>query len=273
MSRRISQSADLTSENVVVSNKLSAKIVQTSQKLSIANTNPTDTLSVGNTLFVKNDIKKLIVKGTIKSDNYDVSSVSGDQSILVNQGGVLVGSNGVTHNVTTGDFKVTGKLSFGKLSVSGQVQDGQLLYSNAGTLEGAPITYDKSLEQTTLTGKLKITGGLTVLGDVSQIKVENVVIDDPILEISSNSADNTTSGLVMQRPNGNVAISYQPDDTLNLSYTSGSAYDTELSIDTSKELPVKIQGTLDVSGDTIISSNLRVTNPGSTLSVTRINFL
>jgi len=78
MSRRISQSADLASENLVVSNKLSAKIVQTSQNLSIANTNPTDTLSVGNTLFVKNDIKKLIVKGTIKSDNYDVSSVSGD---------------------------------------------------------------------------------------------------------------------------------------------------------------------------------------------------
>ena len=273
MSRRISQSADLTSENVVVSNKLSAKIVETLQTLSIANTNPTDTLSVGNTLFVKNDIKKLIVKGTIKSDNYDVSNVSGDQSVLVNQGGMLVGSNGVTHNKTTGAFHVGGRLSFGKLSVSGHAQDGQLLYSNAGTLEGAPITYDRSLEQTTLTGKLKITGGLTVLGDVSQIKVENVVIDDPILEISSNSANNTTSGLVMQRPNGNVALSYQPDDTLNLSYTSGSAYDTELSIDTSKELPVKIQGTLDVSGDTIISSNLRVTNPGSTLSVTRINFL
>jgi len=275
MSRRITQSGDLTTDNIVVSNKVTGRILIGGEQLAVANTAPSidTTVSLGKTVFVKNDIKKLIVKGTTKSDYYDVSNVSTDESVLVNNNGMLEGANAITHNKQTGAFNVGGRMSFGKLTVSGHARDGQLLYSNAGTLEGAPISYDNTLEQTTVTGKLKITGGLTVLGNVSQIKVENVVIDDPILEISSNSENNTTSGVVMQRPNGNVAISYQPDDTLNLSYTNGSAYDTELTVDTSKNLPVKIQGTLDISGDTVLRSNLSVSGDGTAVTVTRINFL
>ncbi len=275
MSRRITQSGDLTTDNVVASNRVSGKIFVAGEQLVVANAAPSNdtTVSVGKTVFVKNNIQQLLVKGTTKSDYYDVSNVSTNQSVLINKNGMLEGANAITHNKETGAFNVGGRMSFGKLTVSGHAQDGQLLYSNAGTLEGAPISYDNALGQTTLTGKLKITGGLTVLGNVSQIKVENVVIDDPILEISSNSENNTTSGLVMQRPNGNVAISYQPDNTLNLSYTDGSAYDTELTIDTSKNLPVKIQGTLDISGDTVLRSNLSVSGEGSVVTVTRINFL
>ncbi len=275
MSRRITQSGDLTTDNVIASNRITGKIIIANDQLTVANTTPTTdtTASIGRTVFIKNNIQQLLVKGTTKSDYYDVSSVSTNQSILVNNNGMLEGANAITHNKETGAFSVGGRMSFGKLTVSGHAQDGQLLYSNAGTLEGAPISYNKELEQTTLTGKLKITGGLVVLGNVSQIKVENVVIDDPILEISSNSENNTTSGIVMQRPNGNVAISYQPDDTLNLSYTDGSAYDTELTVDTSKDLPVKIQGTLDISGDTVLRSNLTVNGVGTAVTVTRINFL
>lgn len=275
MSRRITQSGDLRTDNVVATNRISGKIIVASEQLVVANTTPSNdtTVSLGKTVFVKNNIQQLLVKGTTKSDYYDVSNISTNQSILINNNGMLEGANSITHDKQTGAFNVGGRMSFGKLTVSGHAQDGQLLYSNAGTLEGAPITYNKELEQTTLTGKLKITGGLTVLGNVSQIKVENVVIDDPILEISSNSENNTTSGLVMQRPNGNVAISYQPDDTLNLSYTNGSAFDTELTVDTSKDLPVKIQGTLDISGDTVLRSNLSVSGVGTAVTVTRINFL
>lgn len=275
MSRRITQSGDLTTDNVVASNRISGRIFIAGEQLVVANDVPSNdtTVSLGRTVFVKNNIQQLLVKGTTKSDYYDVSNVSTNQSVLINNNGMLEGANAITHNKQTGAFNVGGRMSFGKLTVSGHAQDGQLLYSNAGTLEGAPISYDNALGQTTLTGKLKITGGLTVLGNVSQIKVENVVIDDPILEISSNSENNTTSGLVMQRPNGNVAISYQPDDTLNLSYTDGSAYDTELSIDTSKILPVKIQGTLDISGDTVLRSNLSVSGNGTAVTVAKINFL
>ena len=158
----------------------------------------------------------------------------------------MIGANNITHNRTTGAFNVGGILSAGKINVAGHSQDSQFLFSNAGTLEGAPMTYDAVTQETTIPGKLNILGGLKVLGSVSQVKVENVVIDDPILEISSNSEDNTTSGIVIQRPSGNVAMSYQDDNTFNLSYTSGSAYGTSLAIDTDRVLPVKIQGTLRV---------------------------
>ena len=238
---QITRYGAITTRKITVRN-----VVTDGTTFGISNTNPTDTLSVGRTVFVKNNIRQLLVKGTVKADSYNVSEVSTSQDVLVNDGGSMVGANNVTHNRSTGAFSVGGRLSAGKITVSGHSQDKELLFSNAGTLEGAPITYDTTTQETTIPGKLNILGGLKVLGSVSQVKVENVVIDDPILEISSNSEDNTTSGIVIQRPSGNVAISYQDDDTFNLSYTTGSAYGTSLGVDTTRSLPVKIQGTLRV---------------------------
>ena len=239
--------AQITQYGAVTTRKLTLRnVITDGTTFGISNTAPRDTLAVGTTAFINNISKKLTVKGRIKADTYDVAEVSTNREVLVNEEGSMVGANNVTHNRSTGAFAVGGRLSAGKITVSGHSQDTQLLFSNAGTLEGAPITYDTTTQETTIPGKLNILGGLKVLGNVSQIKVQNVVVDDPILEISSNSEDNTTSGIVIQRPSGNVAISYQNDDTFNLSYTNGSAYGTSLSVDTTRTLPVKIQGTLRV---------------------------
>jgi hypothetical protein len=161
---------------------------------------------------------------------------------------------------------VGGKLSVGQLVVTTgeNAQNNQLLFNNAGSIEGTPITYQPATQETIIPGTLKILGGLTVLGNVSQFEVENVFIDDPILEIASNSLNNTSSGLVIQRPSGNVAISYQADNTLNMSYTTGGAGGTELPIDMTKSLPIKIQGTLNVTGETVINARL---------GVSQINFI
>ena len=239
--------AQITQYGAITTDKLTIRnVVTDGTTFGISNTNPTDTLSVGTTAFINNIARKLTVRGTIKSDTYDVSEVSTSTNILLNQDGNMVGANNITHNRTTGAFNVGGRFSAGKITVAGHSQDSQFLFSNAGTLEGAPMTYDTVSQETTIPGKLNILGGLKVLGSVSQVKVENVVIDDPILEISSNSEDNTTSGIVIQRPSGNVAMSYQSDNTFNLSYTNGSAYGTSLAVDTARVLPVKIQGTLRV---------------------------
>ncbi len=239
--------AQITQYGAVTTRKLSLRnVVTDGTTFGISNTAPSDTLSVGTTAFINNITRKLTVRGTIKSDTYDVSEVSTSSNILLNQDGNMVGANNITHNRTTGAFNVGGRLSVGKITVAGHSQDSQFLFSNAGTLEGAPMTYDTVSQETTIPGKLNILGGLKVIGSVSQVKVENVVIDDPILEISSNSEDNTTSGIVIYRPSGNVAMSYQDDNTFNLSYTNGSAYGTSLVVDTARVLPVKIQGTLRV---------------------------
>ena len=239
--------AQITRYGAITTRKMTLRnVVTDGTTFGISNTNPQDTLSVGRTVFVKNNIQQLLVKGTVKADTYDVSEVSTSQDILVNESGSMVAANAVTHDRSTGSFNIGGRLSAGKITVSGHSDDKQLLFSNSGTLEGAPITYDTTSQETTIPGKLNILGGLKVLGSVSQVKVENVVIDDPVLEISSNSEDNTTSGIVIQRPSGNVAISYQDDNTFNLSYTNGSAYGTSVNVDTTRTLPVKIQGTLRV---------------------------
>jgi len=144
-----------------------------------------------------------------------------------------------------------------KLTVHGNVRaqgyevdqvstSGQLMFSNTGVLEGAPIVFDTATQETIFPGKLKVLGGFNVLGNVSRVQVENVVVSDPIFEIASNSLDGMTSGIVFQRPSGNVAISHQPDNTFNLSYTTGSAWDAALPIDSTKDLDVVIHGKLKV---------------------------
>ena len=225
----------------------------------ISNTSPTDTLSVGDTFFVKNSIGKIVVNGTVVSGAYDVSNVSTQNQLLVNDRGMLKGTRSLA-----GDFSMGGRLSVGQLVVTTGAQNNQLLFSNGGSVEGTPITYQPATQETIIPGTLKILGGLTVLGNVSQFEVENVFIDDPILEIASNSLNNTSSGLVIQRPSGNVAISYQADNTLNMSYTTGGAGGIELPIDTTKSLPIKIQGTLNVTGETVINARL---------GVSQINFI
>jgi hypothetical protein len=237
----------ITQYGAVTTRKLTVKnVVTNGTTFGISNTNPTDTLSIGTTAFINNIAKRVTVKGRLKADTYNVSHISTNRNILLNQDGNIVGANNITHNRSTGAFAVGGRFSAGKITVAGHAQNSQFLFSNAGTLEGAPMTYDNVTQETTIPGKLNILGGLKVLGSVSQVKVENVVIDDPILEISSNSEDNTTSGIVIHRPSGNVAMSYQDDNTFNLSYTNGSAYGTSLAVDTARVLPVKIQGTLRV---------------------------
>jgi hypothetical protein len=249
--RRTGSTGSFITDEISVSNRITANIIVTSETFAVANTNPVDTFSVGSTFFVKNNLKRIVVKGTTKSDYYDVSNVSTDQSILVNNGGFLEGANAVTHNKTTGDFNVGGKLSFGKLNVLSSAQDGQMLYSNAGILEGAPVIYDRVGNETVISGRLTVNGALSVSGTVSQGGSTNFVTE-PNFELTRGAQSNTISAYLINRPDSNIAISVQADNSLNMSYTTDSV-DDPISIDTTQDLPVKIQGTLMVSGGTRLS--------------------
>ena len=254
--RRSGTTGNFTTDKLSVSDRITANIIVSSDKFSVANNNATDTFSVGTTFFVKNDLKRILIKGTIKSEYYDVSNVSTNQSVLMNNGGLLEGANAVTHNKATGDFNVGGRLSFGRLNVSSSPQNGQFLYSNAGDLEGAPVSYDRVGNETIVSGKLTVNGGLVVSGSITQGGSANFVTE-PNFEIARGVQSNTISAYMVNRPDSNIAISVQADNSLNLSYTSNTIDET-ISIDQTQELPVRIHGTLRVSGDT---------------SVSRINFL
>jgi len=206
----------------------------------------------------------LIVENLINDNGQDVGSID-LQSVTENGATSDITmhlANVLISNTTSQDaFSVSDVLTVSninrKLKVHGRIRaqnyevdqsstNGQLLFSNAGVMEGAPIVFNTSTQETIFPGKLKVLGGFNVLGNVSRIQVENVVVSDPIFEIASNSLDGMTSGIVFQRPSGNIAISHQPDNTFNLSYTTGSAWNKTLPIDATKDIDVVIHGKLKV---------------------------
>ena len=156
-------------------------------------------------------------------------------------------SDVLTVNTVARKLKVHGKVRAQGYEVDQVSTSGQIMFlKRGGHVEGAPIVFDTATRETVFPGKLKVLGGFNVLGNVSRVQVENVVVSDPIFEIASNSVDGMTSGIVFQRPSGNVAISHQPDNTFNLSYTTGSAWDKVLPVDSTKDLDVVIHGKLKV---------------------------
>ena len=52
-------------------------------------------------------------------------------------------------------------MSFGKLQVGGHAQNRQVLYSNAGVMEGSGISYNATESNTTINGTLRVTSNIT----------------------------------------------------------------------------------------------------------------
>ena len=132
----------------------------------------------------------------------------------------------------------------------------------------------------TVSGDLIVGGNVTIDGNLTVISTNNLVIDDPIIELARNAPDGTTAGVVFQRPSGNVMIGYLSteesslyDNTLVLGYTTGGAHGTKLPLDTSQDLSVYISGNVitkeilfdDVNGSYITGGAQTVSFLGDTL--------
>ena len=151
----------------------------------------------------------------------------------------------VQFNGGGGDLEATDRVSI------------DVLYPGDGSEIGVLTTDDLYVHRDAV-----ISGNLTVTGNTTVINTENLIIEDPIIEIGSNAFDGTTMGLVMQRPSGNLMMGYLStehgdcyDNTLVFAYTSGSAYGPTLPVE-STPLSVYVNGTLDVSNNFSVGSNL-----------------
>jgi predicted acyltransferase (DUF342 family) len=109
---------------------------------------------------------------------------------------------------------------------------------------------------------LQVHGNLIVDGQLTVVATQNIVIQDPIIEIGNthtNSAVAVDVGMVFRHPLSNVATFYDDhNDVYRICKTNNSAYDSVLT--PTGTLPVVITGTLNTSGDTTVGSNLTVTN-------------
>ena len=151
--------------------------------------------------------------------------------------------------------------------------DRGVVFNDGGLSNVAGTFFYNADGSVTINGNLTVTGNTFLDGNVTVIGTENLIIQDPIIEIANTSIDGTSMGLVMQRPSGNVMMAYLStenssayDNTLVFSYTDGSAYGTSL-VPGLDPLNVLFTGNVQVG----LSSNLLIDVTRSNIIVTSSN--
>ena len=170
---------------------------------------------------------------------------------------IVVDASGRITSIETIDLDISSHSGTSNIEVG---TAGQLsFYKDSTTIGGSTgIVFNETDSSLVLGGDLRVAGDLEIMGNT--ILTNNFVTDDRVVSIGRNAPDNSTLALHMQRPSGNVAMTFVsgelgPDgsNTLVFSFTNGSANDFQLAPDLTKELPVKIIGNLEVS-NTIVAN-------------------
>ena len=254
-----------TTSNVVQFN--GDKGFVTSNGVGIANASPAHTLAVGTKLYVDeagaND-RVLTVSGNVSAEKYfgnasALVSLTGAAAATYGSAGlvpsIVVDSNGRITSISTN--AVTSNV---QAASSGQVAfydaTGLLLGGNSGLVYTAGVALVVGTD-------LRVSGNLLVTGTVTSSN--NVTLNDTILEIGNAAVNNTTLGVVFQRPAGNVAMGFLSSElgaaytnTLTFSFTDSSAWTPNIIPDTAKVLPTRFFGNVTVVNDLIVggTSNL-----------------
>ena len=109
-------------------------------------------------------------------------------------------------------------------------------------------------------GNLTLTGNLTVTGNTTVINANNLIVQDPIIELGKGNLAGLDTGILMNNPltsgnKGNVAVIYDfSTSNLEIGHTLSSANNSPVIMNTSNAIAVNINGTLGVTSTTASSS-------------------
>ena len=226
----------------------------------------------GKNVFVEDVVSNSVVildTTTSTSDTTGALQVAGGISTQenLNVGGITkVWDNTTSSSKTTGAVQIVGGLG-----VSGPI------FGAAVTLDGITHITNTTQAGNQTTGALKVNGGLgvggsvhcgsltltgdlTVSGNTTVISANNLIVQDPIIELGKGNTSGTDLGIIMNNPltggnKGNVAMIYDfSTSNLEIGHTLKGATDSVIVMNTANTLPVNINGTLGVTGSTTSSS-------------------
>ncbi len=109
-------------------------------------------------------------------------------------------------------------------------------------------------------GNLTLTGNLVVTGNTTVINANNLVVQDPIIELGKGNTSGLDTGILMNNPltsgnKGNVAVIYDfSTSNLEIGHTLSSANNSPVIMNTSNAIAVNINGTLGVTSTNASSS-------------------
>jgi len=128
------------------------------------------------------------------------------------------------------------------------------------SIEGTTLTPDASqmldfrvygdIHSNTLTtvGDVIVGGNLEVRGNTTFLNVDNLAVEDAVIKVAANNQVNTLDmGVVMERPEANVAVVYRGDEReLMLAYTTDDPSGVNITPATGKSINVHVYGELFV---------------------------
>ena len=140
----------------------------------------------------------------------------------------------------------------------------------AVTLQGA--TTDRAV---TISNSLSISGNLFVTGNLVSVDVENLVVQDPIIQLANSSTSDTAdTGIVFTRPTSNVVVGWRGgEDEVMIGFSTSSANSTDLVPLDDNKLNLKVYGNVEatnyVKGDATHLTNLTDASTGTYGSTTQ----
>ena len=200
---------------------------------------------------VGNNVDVITLNGNVVSDNVNAitlyGNVSGDNVNAITLYGNVVSDNVVATNGMYGTIKGANTISASTIYV--------------GT--GTPSLGDYELR---VEGDTEITGNLLVGGTTTTVNTQNLIVQDPIIQLGDASAS-VDSGLLLARPSDtdNVYVGYDQTRTeFAIGFTDNHAGDSDITIKQGQDFTLNVYGNVEASyffGDGSQLSGIQTATP------------
>jgi hypothetical protein len=225
-------------------------------------------------VYINNSILEVRSNAIIADMLYTKNSTVGLQTVsnvlIANTiggtaGTLVVGSNfRYDDRLAQSTLFLSGKMKADAYDISKISGDTQFLFNNNGVLQGSPdFVYIKSSNTVVVNSNLVVNGNLTVVSS------QNLVVNDPIIELGNTiSSSSTSTGLVLDRPRlagefGNVFAGYIGTglNKYAIGYTDNNAFNTTIAMN-SNLITAKVYGSLEATANLTVGTSLLVADSG-----------
>ena len=218
--------------------------------------------------------------GLLYNGNVTATYYMGNASTLTSLTGAAPGSYGSANAIPTVNVDASGRITSVTSTPINTVATGttgQIAFYNQSNVLGGSVGlgYNSGSQALTVGGSLSVGGDLFITGNT--YSGNNVVFNDAIVEFGNSVPNETTLGLLFQRPAGNVMMAYLSTEaggayanTLTLGYTFSGANGSLLTPDLGNTLPVHVLGS--VAADSGFYGQVKGSNTvsASTVSATTL---
>jgi hypothetical protein len=205
---------------------------------------------------IGNNVDVITLTGNVIGNNVDVitlyGNVSGDNVNAITLNGNVVSDNVVATNGIYGNILGSNTISASTIYV--------------GTSTPTPSLGDYELR---VEGDTEITGNLLVGGTTTTVNTQNLIVQDPIIQLG-NAVASVDSGLLLARPitspvTGNVYVGYdQSESEFAIGFTSNHAGESSITVKDGVNFKMNVYGNVEASyffGDGSQLSGIQTATP------------